>query len=517
MHFDIKTFAAKNMHFEKKTASQRTNPESLKTCGIRTLQMITCDFSLRKNASMSDYLAESIKTQITDGELKGNEKLPSKRALASRLGISVITVQNAYYQLISEGYIYSIEKKGFFVEDIDPIAPPRKMVEIKKNAEQVLVHAHYADFVQNSTCHEKFPFSTWTKVSRSILKKSPEMILAKMPPSGIPELQHEICMFLKDFRNMHVKPEQIIIGAGTEVLYDMIVKLLGTGRKYAVENPGYKKICRILNMNGAECIPVSLDGSGIDMDNLEKTGAKIVHVTPSHHFPTGIAMPVKRRSELLKWLESSKEHIIIEDDYDSEFRFSGKPLKTIQSSDTTNKVIYINTFSKTLAPSFRISFMILPPPLLLDFKNNFSFHSCTVSAFEQYTLAEFMAKGFYASHIIKMKNYYKSLRNNFIAVLQGSRLKDRFKIYEEDSGLHFLLEFKTNLDGMTLQKLFLDRDIKISLLRDYFYSENSMKNFSLSGNTIDASNTFVVNYSGIERKKITEIIRRMEEAILSGE
>ena len=497
--------------------------------------MITVDFSKRGKKGLCDYLYESVKAQIISGELLANEKLPSKRSLADHLGVSVITVQNAYALLTVEGYIYSIEKKGFFVTDI------KNDVTIQKSADKAISHESekfprkeekqpkseknwLADFSSNATGFEKFPFSLWAKTMRSELASGNKNLLLKTEAKGVFELREAIAKHLYDFRQMRVSPEQIVIGAGTESLYTMLIQLLGKNHRYAVENPGYKKIASVFALNGADCVPVEIDGEGMNPTSLEKIEASVVHISPSHHFPTGIVMPIRRRNEMLAWAnETAKSaeltekksaerarltngRFIIEDDYDSEFRFQGKPLPTLQSSDKNGRVIYINTFTKTLAPSFRISYIVLPERLLGSFDSLFHGFSSTVSAFEQFTLAKFISDGNFARHIIRMKNYYRSLRNELISAFSNKSLSQIFKIHEEESGLHFLLSVnseKKEFFAQNINERLLANKIKIPLLRDFYYTQIPS----------EKENVFVVNYSGIQKNAISQIVEKIEEIL----
>lgn len=480
--------------------------------------MITVDFDRRGTQGLCEFLYTSLKHQILDGTLSPNEKLPSKRSLAAHLGVSVITVQNAYGLLISEGYLYSIEKRGFFVTDIsieNPLLKNRSAVSADANRAEFFAprafsespekEPYFTDFTSNSTSVEKFPFSLWAHLMRKILNSSDEKLLRRIEANGAFELRNAISEYLHEFRNMSVKPEQIVIGSGTENLYTMVVQLLGREKKYAVENPGYHKIADIFRINGVACLPVKIDSQGICPVLLEEMRADVVHVSPSHHFPTGIVMPVRRRLELLEWAEKCPERFIIEDDYDSEFRFNGKPIQTLQSYDKNSKVIYINTFSKTLSPSFRISYMVLPEKLTAVFRCTLGFSSCSVSSFEQYTLAEFIRGGFYGKHIIRMKNYYRTLRNTLIQSLKKSRLSAISQITEQESGLHFLLSVRTHKSNKELTEALEKTKIKIAMLSDFYYGEESRD---------DENKRFVVNYSGIKKERIPETIRRLESVFL---
>ena len=492
--------------------------------------MITVNFDERGDRGLCEYLYSSIKNQILQGILRADEKLPSKRSLASHLGISVITVQNAYGQLISEGYIYSIEKKGFFVTDIllgksdsvfggtgngnlwgqgmsvnsvsaaDLVDDSKTLAPVNSIGESDF----FTDFRSNSTSYEKFPFSLWAHTMRKVLNSGDEKLLQRVGVKGIYELRRSIADYLREFRNMNVKPEQLVIGAGTESLYSMVVQLLGQGKVYAVENPGYHKVAGVFRMNGAGTKPVMIDSQGINPAGLEKIKADVVHVSPAHHFPTGIVMPVRRRQELLAWADGAPDRFIIEDDYDSEFRFNGKPLPTLQSADMGGRVIYINSFSKTLAPSFRMSYMVLPENLLPDFDEKFGFYSCPVSAFEQYTLSEFIRDGFYGKHIIRMKNFYRNLRNELIRALENSRISGKMIIKEEEAGLHFLLSVKSDESSDVIKNKLQKKNINLPLLQDFYYGTPPD----------DIENIFVINYSGIRKERIAETVKRIEEVLL---
>ena len=471
--------------------------------------MITIDFEKRGKLTLTDFLVESIKNQIFDGKIVENEKLPSKRALAVHLGVSVITVQNAYERLIDEGFLYSIEKKGFFASGLANHLKSNEKIQ-KNNVNQNLNEEKkcskskfFADFASNSVATEKFPFSLWSRTMRQVLNSENENLLKKSDVFGVLELRQAICHHLKDFRNMEVCEDQIVIGAGTESLYSMIVQFLGRGKIFAVENPGYHKASEFFKMNGTKCVPVGIDSEGVKISELEESGASVVHISPSHHFPTGIVMNFNRRKEILEWAYKKKKRFILEDEYDSEFRFDGKPLPTLQSIDKNSRVIYINTFSKTLSPSFRISYMVLPKNLVGEFAKKLGFYSCQVSSFEQFTLARFIEDGNYEKHINKMKNYYRSLRNNLILAFQKSALSKICSIREENSGLHFLLTVKIGVDATEIKEKWQKNGINIPLLSEYFYGKSKNP---------EIESTFVINYSGIQTEKISEIVKRMEKA-----
>ena len=490
--------------------------------------MITIDFSKRGKLGFCEFIYMSIKNQILGGTLLPDSKLPSKRALALNLGVSVITVQNAYAQLISEGFIYSIEKKGFFVTDIlldgnsesknlkFPVSDfenaTLKCAEKKKSgkifSERLAFEKSeppfFADFTSNVTSAEKFPFTLWSHKMRQVLSSDDPKLLQKSDIKGVLELRQTISGYLKDFRNMSVSPDQIVIGAGAENLYSILVQFLGRENLFAVENPGFQRTKEIFELNGAKCVPLEIDAFGLSPEKLRESNAQIAHLSPNHHFPTGIVMPVRRRMELLSWAGENKNHFIIEDDYDSEFRFNGKPLPTLQSLSPENRIIYMNTFSKTLSPSFRIGFMVLPESILHDFEEKMSCYSCPVSAFEQFTLARFISEGFYEKHINRMRNYYRNLRNNLICEMEKSDLMRLCEIQEEEAGLHFILRIKSQKSGEEIKSSLLRHGIKIALLSDFYYGEKSKEK---------APAMFVMNYSGLKKEDISETVRRMRAAV----
>ena len=471
--------------------------------------MITVDFEKRGEMGLCDFLCQSIREQVLSKKLRSGEKLPSKRSLAEHLNISTITVQNAYNRLISEGYIYSVEKKAYFVSEsgseIYHAAPPVSS-EWTLPEKEMPQEKYFADFTSNASRMEKFPFTQWTKILRQILNSEKARQIAKSDVHGAWELRCAIAKYLAGFRNMEVSPEQIVIGSGSESMYSMIVQFLGTDGIYAVENPGYHTVAEIFSLCGARCVPSDIDECGMNPEVLEKIGASFIHVSPLHHFPTGTVMPYQRRKEILAWANKKKERIIIEDDYDSEFRFNGNPIPTLQSTDKNGRVIYINTFSKTLSPSLRISYMVLPKKLVKAFDRRMGFFSCPVSAFEQYALEKFISGGYFEKHIIKMKNYYRNLRDEFVRTILKSRLSEIAEIHEEDSGLHFLLSVKSNFAFAELKKRLRDAKIKIQTVDEFYYGASPMKN---------KEPVFVVNYSSLQKEHIREIVAELEKVFLN--
>ena len=459
--------------------------------------MLTYELKKSPGVPLYEALYRCIRADILDGTLAPGQKLPSKRALAQNLEVSKITVETAYGQLLAEGYITAREKVGYFVEAVErtqpgPLpAPPRSRAE----AEEVLL-----DLTGGGT--EKFPFSVWSRLQREVMLDYGEKLLLPLPNRGLPELRRAIAEHLAAFRGMSVDPENILIGAGTDFLYNLLIQLLGRDLTYAVEEPGYGKIRKIYAAGGVKAVSAAMDDLGVTVDSLRT--AQVLHISPSHHFPTGLITPVSRRTELLAWAREGGRWII-EDDYDSEFRFDSHPKPTMLSLDRGGRVIYMNTFSKTLAPSIRISYMVLPPALMKQFQETLGFYSCTVPSFEQYTLARFLSRGHFEKHINRMRKFYKSRRNRVISLLSGCAFADRLTILEQDAGLHFLLKVDTALSDRELKERLARAGIRIRALSDY-YADPEGRDYHL----------LVVDYAGLNEDALEAALNGLKDLPLGG-
>ena len=409
-----------------------------------------------------ESLYRHIRADILSGNLKPGEKLPSKRALAAHLEISKITVEAAYDQLLSEGFLTAREKVGYFVEEVDilPAAPP---VPFVAEPEQTF---DGVDLTGGGTA--RFPFSVWSRLQRQVMLDFGPQLLRPLPNQGHYGLRQAIAEHLSAFRGMTVAPENILIGAGTDFLYNLLIQLLGRDLCYAVEDPGYGKIRLIYAAGGAKCVDAPMDALGPIPSALED--AQVLHISPNHHFPTGLVTPVARRLELLSWAAKGQRWII-EDDYDSEFRFAERPMPSLQALDKAGRVIYMNTFSKTLAPSIRISYMVLPSGLMERFRQTLGFYSCTVPSFEQYTLERFLRQGHFEKHINRMRKVYKNRRNRLVELLKNSPISTKITILEQDAGLHFLLRIDTDMDDESLTALWASAGIRIRALSEYYHGQ----------------------------------------------
>lgn len=469
--------------------------------------MLTYSFDHLGSEFLYEHLYACLKHDIQMGKLAPDEKLPSKRSFAAHLGVSVITVENAYGQLVDEGYLYSLPKRGYYVAKIAPeiLHVPHKA--LKSFSEQRSGQGQnaleiFADFSSNQLPPENFPFTIWSRVLRETLLEKQVELMQSTPVSGAEELRRAIVGHLQSFRNMMVSPEQIVIGAGTEYLYSLVVRLLGSKQIFALEDPGYAQVSRIYTGCGATCRYLPLDADGMSIDALRQSDATVAHISPSHHFPTGIVMPIARRYALLAWATEDQQRYILEDDYDSEFRFVGRPIPTLFSIDAASKVIYLNTFSKTLTPTIRISYMVLPPELVEPFHEKLSFLACPVSNFEQYTLARFIEAGYFEKHLTRMRTQYRKKRDLLVRCIKQSALKARARIIEQSSGLHFLLQLQTEVSDAELKMRLFDAGIKVKFLSDYFHTPRR-----------DAAHILLLNYSSIAQEKIPEAVQTLAEII----
>ena len=437
---------------------------------------------------MYEALYRAIRGDILSGALAAGEKLPSKRALAENLEVSKITVEAAYNQLLAEGYISAREKVGYFVEAI----PHRQTASPARTVPEQPQPSALVDLTANGSA--RFPFSAWSRLQREVMLDYGEKLLLPMPNRGIPELRQAIADHLAAFRGMKADPEHILIGAGTDFLYNILVQLLGRDKVYALEEPGYDKTRHIYTAAGARCISAPMDESGVKPQGLGEAG--VLHISPSHHFPTGIVTPVSRRLELLAWAEAGEDRWVVEDDYDSEFRFHAHPMPAMQALDRTGRVIYLNTFSKSLAPSIRISYMVLPEQLMEKFRRELGFYSCTVPSFEQYTLARFISGGWFEKHINRMRKFYKTSRNRLVTRLECQEYASRLTIQEKDAGLHFLVKVDTAMTENELVDWCARQGVKVRTLSSYYHGPVPEQD----------KNCLVVNYSGLREEDLDRIL-----------
>ncbi|MEG2286796.1 MAG: PLP-dependent aminotransferase family protein, partial [Ruthenibacterium sp.] len=412
------------------------------------MQSLTLRFT--SEGPLYHQLYARLADDIRAGCLAAGEKLPSKRRLAEQLHISLNTVDTAYQMLVAEGYLAARPRSGFVVCRLEQPVPsaaqragchgqtdaalcsreagtaPRAnagaaAADLPQTAFDAAFGAgsaaryHFETAAIDTTL---FPFKTWRRLQRDLLAGDPSL-LNHGHRQGDENLRRAIATYLHEFRGAQCAAEQVVVGAGIEYLLGLLARLFA-GRTFAVEDPGYARTHRILENSGANVAFVPVDSEGMTVDALRASGAQLAYVTPSQQFPTGVTMPVGRRTALLHWAAQAPERYLIEDDYDSEFRFDGKPLPALQGLDDGTHVIYISTFSKSIAPAIRIGYMVLPPALLLRYREEFGFYSSTVSRFEQQTLCRFMDEGYFARHLARLRIAYRQRRDALVAALQSA-------------------------------------------------------------------------------------------------
>lgn len=448
--------------------------------------MLTYTLEKTPGVPLYEALYRCIREDILSGALAAGEKLPSKRTLAANLKVSKITVEGAYNQLLAEGYVSAKEKVGYFVEQVTPVKKSVAMPQTAAPEKKTQI-----DLTVNGSAG--FPFSVWSKLQRQVMLDLGQTLLLPLPNQGLQSLRRAIADHLSAFRGMEVSEDNIFIGAGTDFLYNLLIQLLGRDVCYGVEEPGYEKIRKIYTAGGVNWKSIPMDDQGVIPEKLGD--ANVLHISPSHHFPTGIVTPLVRRQALLAWAEEREDRWIIEDDYDSEFRFGLHPMPTMQSLDSREKVIYMNTFSMTLAPSIRISYMILPDKLMEKFRQKLGFYSGTVPSFEQYTLARFLQEGYFEKHLNRMRKFYKARRNRVLSAITGGQLAKLVTIEEADAGLHFILRVKTTLSDEALVRWCAERGLRVRALSSYYHHKAPEK----------ARHCLVVNYSGLQEEELARL------------
>lgn len=400
------------------------------------------DYNLAEKGELSlyEYLYRRIRDDIVSGVLEADDRLPSKRSLAQHLGVSLVTVEGAYAQLVAEGYVRARARSGYFVNALpglpartafvqrDVTAPPSEAVVPPRPS-------------SGATGDSRELARLWSRALRDALASEPESeLFSPAPPQGLWRLRTAIADYLRQTRGMEVDPSCVVVGAGAQTLDNIIVQLLGHDLAYGVEDPGYPRLTRLYRANGVKVVHVGLDGEGVRMDEVTAARPDVMHLMPSHQFPTGRVTSIARRYELLGWASADDgRRWIIEDDYDCEFRLAGRPVPALASIDATGCVIYTNTFSKGLGEALRLAYMVLPGRLAGCYASELGFYSTTVSTVQQVALARLLESGAYERHVARMRKRYRELRDGFSAMLGESGLAGRVRMEEADSGLHFVL------------------------------------------------------------------------------
>ena len=419
-------------------------------------------------------IEEYLKQEIQEGRLVAGMRLPSSRALSANLLVSRSTIETAYDQLVAEGYIEPVAYKGYYVCEIEGIYFQKAEYTKQNNPEKTEIkqrrklQKYRYDFALNGIAPESFPTHTWKQLTKQVLSDSTEEIFAQGNPYGEDSFREAIAEYLYHARGVKCEKSQILVGAGNDYLLMVLATLFEGNKKVAMENPTYLSAWYDLKHTGCSMCTVKSDEMGICIEELEKTGADVVYVMPSHQFPMGTVMPLKRRMELLRWADENQTYII-EDDYDSEFRYKGKPIPALQGFDKNERVIYIGTFSKSIAPSIRISYMALPKKLMRYYQSRYPF-AVTISKADQKIVELFLRNGHYERHLNRMRRLYKS-KHDWILRWVKEEMSEICSCFGEHAGIHLLLRFHNGISEDEAVERAKSAGIRVYGLSEFFVQE----------------------------------------------
>ena len=419
-------------------------------------------------------IEEYLKQEIQEGRLVAGMRLPSSRALSANLLVSRSTIETAYDQLVAEGYIEPVAYKGYYVCEIEGIYFQKAEYTKQNNPEKTEIkqrrklQKYRYDFALNGIAPESFPTHTWKQLAKQVLSDSTEEIFAQGNPYGEDSFREAIAEYLYHARGVKCEKSQILVGAGNDYLLMVLATLFECNKKVAMENPTYLSAWYDLKHTGCSVCTVKSDEMGICIEELEKTGADVVYVMPSHQFPMGTVMPLKRRMELLRWADENQTYII-EDDYDSEFRYHGKPIPALQGFDKNERVIYIGTFSKSIAPSIRISYMALPKKLMRYYQSRYPF-AVTISKVDQKIVELFLRNGHYERHLNRMRRLYKN-KHDWILRWVKEEMSEICSCFGEHAGIHLLLRFHNGISEDEAVERAKSAGIRVYGLSEFFVQE----------------------------------------------
>lgn len=462
--------------------------------------MITLPCTLQRQSPIPLYeqLYLYIKKEIIAGRLQAGTKLPSKRQIMDVLHISQNTVEAAYDQLRAEGYIEVFPRKGYYVQAYEELeyvsSAPVNEEKTKETTSDILYNFHHSHIDT-----EHFPFAQWRKYVKNAIDATHHDLLLLGEAQGELILRREIVQYLYEARGVMCTPEQIVVGAGAELLLQQLFLLFGEDTVYGVEDPGYHLILQMLQSYPNEVYPLEVDLEGVKIQSIEQSNIDVVYVTPSQHFPYGTVLPVTRRMKLLNWAQAKESRYIIEDDYDSEFRYSGKTIPSLQSNDTNDKVIYLGSFSKSLMPSLRVSYMVLPRSLMKRYHTQITFYHSTVSRIDQYALSQFMRDREFEKHLNRMRKIYRRKLEKVSQLLKP--YEQKVTIIGEQSGLHIMLHVRNGMDEDTLV-----RKAKQAHLKVYPLSAYSIESLNTSTPNI------ILGFAGIRENELETAITLLLEA-----
>ena len=433
-------------------------------------------------------LYEQLKNQIIEGQYQAQDKFPSKRQLSEHLSLSHTTIEHAYQLLLDEGFIYSKPRSGYYVSDIQSLPViniNNQFIEIEPKTPESKQYKYAFNLAEIDA--EYFPLNLFRKYAKEAFEDNELALLEKGDIQGELNLRQQIAHYLFNSRGVSCHPNQIVIGSSTEQLLNMITDLLKTS-SFIIEKPSYPPIKHVLDKNKHNYIQATVEKDGINMIDIINSNNDIVYITPSHQFPTGYVMNLKKRTQLIKWAHQQNSRYIIEDDYDSEFRYFGKPIRALQSLDKNDKVIYISTFSKSLYPSCRIAYIVLPQKLLQSYLSMPYKESNTVPVHIQQIIANFMSSGSFERHLNKMRKIYREKLNYILERLKPH--EDQLKIEGALTGMHFTI---TVDNGLTMSQCLHSAEKLKLKLNVYNYAEEN-----------ELLPKFIIGFGGIPNHKLKE-------------
>ena len=446
-------------------------------------------------------LYRSLAGEIRSGALPAGTRMPGKRSLAEALGVSVNTVDGAYQMLAAEGYLASRARSGFYVQEYPALPGRPEPPAAPAPAAAPAGPPVRFDLSTGGVDTRLFPFRTWARLQKELLYTSPQL-LARGDPRGDIQLRQALAGYLEEYRGVRCTFGQIVVGAGIEYLLSLLAPLLPGPA--AVEDPGYPRARQVLENSGRPCRLIPVDEGGLSVADLAASDAAVCYVTPSHQFPTGVTMPAPCRAELLGWAAAAPGRYIIEDDYDSEFRFDTRPLPSLQGmAGGDGPVIYLSTVARSLAPGIRIAYMVLPRSLLPAWQERYSLYSATVGRFEQQTLARFIQEGYFTRHLARSRMTYKARRN----ALAGA-LTEAFGPKARLSGLHTGLHLLLHLAGPVPSDQALVRAARQAGIR-----LAALSGYSMASPARCPSGTLVLGYGALEDSLCPELASTLKKAI----
>lgn len=473
--------------------------------------MLTISIDTKSREPIYEQIYKYIREEIRVGNIPCGTRLPSGRGLAAHLEVSRNTVDMAYGQLLSEGYVEAVPKKGYYVCDLETMYMEGLAIAtdpgIDESRQEECLTSHSDEYKIDFSIHgvdmDYFPYEKWRRLMRECLIDDNRELFLSGAHQGDMELRQAVQNYLHQSRGVQCKPSQIIIGAGSDYMLLLLSRILDGIWHVAMENPVYKQAYTIFRSMGYPVTPVSLDDQGIRMDILEQCNANMVYVTPSHQFPLGTVMSAKRKGKLLAWAGREENRYIIEDDYDSEFRYFGRPIPALQSQDPFGRVIYIGTLSKAIAPGIRMSYMVLPERLVGEYHKEAEFYFSTVSRIDQNVICQFFLQGHFERHLNRMRKVYKMKHDILLQQLKKSNLQIR--ISGESAGLHLLLEFGEAVEHAdrieaTLVERARQERVRVYALSEYYIREEMRRP------------TILIGFARLREEEIVDGVKRLERA-----